>query len=283
MRIMYTLNIMSAMKISTAGRLASLDEGTDSGAMSVNRRLPPLADSPSLQERTYRALRKALLDGEFAVGERIFENEVARMLGVSRVPVREAVRRLQQDGLLEVRPRSGIYVTSISAAEVDDIYRIRAALEGAAAGLAAERITISQLRELGVLLARQDQETRNVKQGRGAKSAGVQSRVVARADAFHRAVYMYARSPRLYELLELIYAQVMQFRSITLRMPGRAEAASHGHHALYEALSRHDSAEAEQLMRDHVDSARRSLLKHLNEIAEAGPDEKPDAEVRASG
>jgi DNA-binding GntR family transcriptional regulator len=235
-------------------------------AVRAGRRLPPLTDHLSLQERTYRALRKALLDGEYAVGERIFENEVAGMLGVSRVPVREAVRRLQQDGLLEVRPRSGIYVTSLSPEEVDDIYRIRAALEGAAAGLAAERITDAQLHELHGLLARQDDET----QIRRSRRAGSQSGVVARADAFHHAVHIYARSPRLYELLEMIYAQVMQFRSITLRMPGRAEAASHGHHALYDALSRRDSAEAERLMREHVDSARRSLLSHL---AKAGSPE----------
>jgi DNA-binding GntR family transcriptional regulator len=191
------------------------------------------------------------------------------MLGVSRVPVREAVRRLQQDGLLEVRPRSGIYVTSLSPAEVDDIYRIRAALEGAAAGLAAERITDAELGELGALLGRQDEEARREKTSPRSRASSTQSRVVARADEFHRAVYRYSRSPRLYELLELIYAQVMQFRSITLRMPGRAEAASHGHHALYDALQRRDSVEAERLMREHVDSARQSLLSHLNEMAAA--------------
>ena len=89
----------------------------------------------------------------------------------------------------------------------------------------------------------------------------------------------YARSPRLYEMLELIYAQVMQFRSITLRMPGRANAASRGHHALYEALKRHDASEAERLMRDHVDSARRSLLRHLDEMgaAESRPVSAPRA------
>jgi DNA-binding GntR family transcriptional regulator len=236
--------------------------------MNQIKRLAPLSDHLSLQERTYRSLRKALLEGKFSEGERIFENEVASMLGVSRVPVREAVRRLQQDGLLEVRPRSGIYVTSISPAEVDDIYRIRAALEGAAAGLAAERITDSELRELGALLVRQDEEARSEQKSRRSRTTGAQSRVVAQADEFHRRVYAYARSPRLYELLELIYAQVMQFRNITLRMPGRAEAASHGHHALYEALTRRDSAEAERLMREHVNSARLSLLTHLDAIAE---------------
>jgi DNA-binding GntR family transcriptional regulator len=236
--------------------------------MNLSKPLEPFTEQLSLQERTYRALRKALLDGKYATAERIFENEVATMLGVSRVPVREAVRRLQQDGLIEVRPRSGIYVTSLSPEQVDDIYRIRAALEGAAAGLAAERITEAELRELGTLLAQQDEEAKREKSPRS-KATRRQARVVARADEFHRAVHRSARSPRLYELLELIYAQVMQFRGITLRMPGRVEAASHGHHALYEALVRRDSAEAERLMREHVSSARLSLLSHLVAMATA--------------
>lgn len=230
--------------------------------MTAQRRLAPISDHQSLQERTYKSLRTALLDGKFAVGERIFEAEVAEQLGVSRVPVREAVRRLQQDGLLEVRPRSGIYVTSVPADEADDIYRIRAALEGAAASLAAERITSSELAHLRNLLQRERDSKGN---GRSRSS----SQVVVRADEFHRAVHVYARSPRLYELLELIYAQVMQFRAITLSMPGRADAAIHGHQRLYEALSKHDADAAEQVMRDHIDSARRLLLARLQELTKA--------------
>ncbi len=229
--------------------------------MKTDDRLAPLTDHQSLQERTYKALRTALLDGKFSVGERIFEAEVAQTLGVSRVPVREAVRRLQQDGLLEVRPRSGIYVASVSPDEADDIYRIRAALEGTAASLAADRITDSELAELRRLLKRERESNRKPK-----ASTRSQSQVVVRADEFHRAVHVYARSPRLYELLELIYAQVMHFRAITLSMPGRADAAIHGHQHLYDALRRHDAAEAERLMRDHIDSARLTLLSSLAEV-----------------
>jgi DNA-binding GntR family transcriptional regulator len=229
--------------------------------MTTDGRLVPITDHQSLQERTYRALRDALLDGKFAIGERIFEAEIAQTLGVSRVPVREAVRRLQQDGLLEVRPRSGIYVAAVSVEEADDVYRIRAALEGTAARLAAERITPAELRDLRDMLKRERES------GRAGKH-GSQAQVVVRADEFHRAVHVYARSPRLYELLELIYAQVMHFRAITLSLPGRADAALHGHQHLYEALSRHDGPEAERIMREHIDSARRLLLDRLQDKAE---------------
>jgi DNA-binding GntR family transcriptional regulator len=223
-------------------------------------RLTPLSDQRSLQERTYQALREALLEGQYLPGQRIFEAEIAQLLGVSRNPVREAIRRLQQDGLLEVRPRSGIYVASVPADEVEDIYRLRAALEGVAAALAAERITKQELEELGRILRSGEKEANRVQDSA--------SMTVARADRFHQYIHTVARSPRLSELLELIYAQVMHFRNLTLRMPGRAEAASRGHKQLYAALMKRDAAEAERLMREHVDGARRMLTEHLAQVEE---------------
>src|SRR6266568_1907115 len=112
-------------------------------------RLSPLTDQQSLQERTYVALRAALLDGEYLPGERIYEAAIAQALGVSRNPVREAVRRLQQDGLLDVRPHYGIYVATIPPEEIEDIYRIRGALEATAAALAAERMSDEDIEDLG--------------------------------------------------------------------------------------------------------------------------------------
>src|SRR5687768_15046082 len=93
-------------------------------------RLPLLTDQQSLQERTYHALRAALLEGVYMPGERIYEGIVAKEIGVSRNPVREAIRRLQQDGLVQVRPHYGIYVAEIPSDEIEDVYRIRGALEG---------------------------------------------------------------------------------------------------------------------------------------------------------
>lgn len=213
-------------------------------------RLAPLVDQISLQERTYRALRAALLEGRFGAGERIVEARVAAMLGVSRVPVREAMRRLQQDGLLEVRPRGGIYAGSIGPDEADDIYRIRGALEGVAAALAAERMSDEELRQLRTILDRAGEAV--------ARPAG-ETDVVRLASEFHRAIHTGARSPRLLDALESIYAQVARFRTITLHIPGRPEEAVEGHRGLYEAVAGRDAARAETLMRAHVESARLSL------------------------
>jgi DNA-binding GntR family transcriptional regulator len=212
--------------------------------------LVAIADHPSLQERAYRTLRTAILEGRFAVGERLFESKLADQLGISRNPVRESIRRLQQDGLVDVRPRGGIYVASISIEEADDIYRVRGALEALAARLAAERITDSELDQL-----------RRLAFGH-ADDIPTQA-AVTEADQFHKAVHEFAHSPQLLEPLKLIYGRVLHYRNVTLSLPGRANVAVQGHVEIYQAIAKRDSARAELVMREHIEGARISLMRHL--------------------
>jgi DNA-binding GntR family transcriptional regulator len=218
--------------------------------------LVTIADHPSLQERAYRTLRTAILEGKFAVGERIFESKIAAQLGISRNPVRESVRRLQQDGLVDVRPRGGIYVASISIEEADDIYRVRGALEALAARLAAERITPAELEHLKELIL-----------GNAADRGGSSDEsTVTDADQFHRAVHEYAHSPQLLEPLKLLYGRVLHYRNVTLRLPGRANVAAAGHMEIYQAIAKRDGARAELVMREHIEGARISLMRHLESV-----------------
>ncbi len=226
-------------------------------------RLTPFADQQSLQERTYQALRSALLEGDYLPGERLYEVAIAQSLGVSRNPVREAVRRLQQDGLLELRPHYGIYVAAVPAEEVEDIYRLRSALVGVAAALAAERLTDTEIAELGRIVAEQQAGLVQPTPRSRAPSS------IVHADRFHHAIHVGARSPRLLALLEQIYAQVMHFRKLTLRYPGRAEISAEGHAQIYEALRRRNAEEAERLVREHIDGARRTLVRELSEVVDS--------------
>ena len=225
----------------------------------MNPVLDPITDQHSLQERTYQALRAALLAGRYVPGERIYEGDIAKALGVSRNPVREAVRRLQQDGLLFVRPHNGIWVASIPAEEIEDVYLIRGALEAIAAGLAAERMTDEEIDELGDIVTEQE---RAADRASAVPSAPVSA---SQADHFHHAIHMGARSPRLLTMLEQIYAQVTHFRNLTLRVPGRATVSARGHRAIYDSIRRRDALDADRLMRGHIDDARRVLLLRLDE------------------
>jgi DNA-binding GntR family transcriptional regulator len=191
-------------------------------------------------------------------GERIYESVVAKALGVSRNPVREAVRRLQQDGLLEVRPHNGIFVATVAPEEAEDVYRIRGALEAVAAAMAAERMTDAEIRQLETIVAEQ-------KQAAGVASARPTEPVSAsQADRFHRAIHVGARNARLMTSLEQIYAQVTQYRNLTLRAPGRADISARGHAAICEAIRARDPDEADRRMRVHIDDARRALLERID-------------------
>jgi DNA-binding GntR family transcriptional regulator len=226
----------------------------------MNAQLTPIGEQRSLQERTYQSMRLAILEGRYVPGERIYEAEVAQALGVSRNPVREAVRRLQQDGLLDVRAHYGIYVTRIPAEEIDDIYRIRAALEGTAAGFAAVRMTDRDVAELEAIVAEQQKA---VAAAEALPRAPVS---VVQADHFHHAIHVGANSPRLLTMLEQLYAQVTHFRNLTLRLPGRAAVSAAGHAEILRSIQARDADGAETLMRAHIDDARHALVRQMDEI-----------------
>jgi DNA-binding GntR family transcriptional regulator len=221
--------------------------------------LSPLSDQLSLQERTYQAVRGALLKGDYMPGDRIYEGAIAQALGVSRNPVREALRRLQQDGLLEVRPHYGVYVATIPVEEIEDIYRIRGALEATAAALAAERMSDADVAELGEIVAEQQAAASS------AEPLPREPVSVVQADRFHHAIHIGARSPRLLALLEQIYAQVTHFRNLTLRVPGRAAVSAAGHSAIFDAIRVHDADSAHQQMQLHIEDARQALMRQLGE------------------
>jgi DNA-binding GntR family transcriptional regulator len=222
--------------------------------------LQSLGHHASLHDRAYDSLREAILKHDFRPGERLFEADLATKLGISRSPVREAIRRLQQDGLVEIRPRTGVFVAPVPANdEIDALYRVRAALEGVAASLATERATPDDLSKLDSLIL----------EGEKAVGADDIQAVIEIAADFHQTIHAAAQSQRLFALLQQIYGQVLHLRSYTLRMPGRAAGAMQGHADLLDRLKEGDPERAEKAMRDHVDKARFALLK---EIETKGPD-----------
>lgn len=212
-----------------------------------------LSAHPSLQELAYEALRGAIVSQELKPGERLVESELAERLAISRSPIREALRRLQQDGLVKVRPREGVYVSSVTADEVDDVFRVRAALEATAATLAAERATDEQLAEMQTMVQNME----------AAVERGAMDEAISYSDAFHRAITLAASSPRLAHMFDQIYTQVFHFRSMTLRMRGRGVSAAHDHIQLMEVLLKRDSQQAGPIMERHINDARLTLLSFL--------------------
>ncbi|MGH9107270.1 MAG: GntR family transcriptional regulator [Acidimicrobiales bacterium] len=211
-----------------------------------------LSDHPSLQERVYEEIRTAIVSGGYRPGERLNESSLAESFEISRNPIREALRRLQQDGLVEVRPRTGVFVASLTPSEAEDIYRIRAALEGAAAALAAERATSEDLLLMDKALQSMSSAVQRHKH----------AEVTRESEEFHSAIHAAAHSDRLSFMMKQIYAQVTWFRNLTLESPTRPPQAQREHLALLAAIKRRDSDLAGQLARRHVLSAYRALKAH---------------------
>jgi len=212
-----------------------------------------LANHPSLQERVYLLLRQNIIDGTLPSDARLIETEIARALGVSRNPVREAIRRLQQEALVVVRPRAGVFVTSFSLKDVEDTYTVRSALEGLASALAARQITPDELQGL-------DDELRIQ---RNAVAAGDVPRLRESIDAFHNLLHSASRNDRLIDLLVRLNDSIKRFRAVTSSLPDRRETIIRDHEEILRALEEHDGSRAEWLMRSHVDGSRRRLLAHL--------------------
>jgi DNA-binding GntR family transcriptional regulator len=200
-------------------------------------------------------IREAILDGEYAAGERLKEDELARRLDVSRTPVREALRRLEAEGLVVVEPQRGATVRSYEPRELDDMYRLRAVLEGYAARRAAERITDSDLAALHKSCLRFS---------RLATRKRVSPRDLARENQiFHDGILAAADDARLAEMARSVIHLPLVYKAYVWYTPHQRRQSAHYHEQLVAALGRRDAERAALIMQEHVYEARDSLVAAL--------------------
>ncbi|MFZ3131458.1 MAG: GntR family transcriptional regulator [Desulfosporosinus sp.] len=209
------------------------------------RLLPVIFDGyKPLREIVFESIREAILNGVFEPGERLMEIQLAEELGVSRTPVREAIRKLELENFVVMIPRKGAYVAGVSLKDIADVFEIRSALEGLAAGLAAERITDDELEQMErALFYRVDQGELDLEQ------------LVKSDTDFHALVYKASRNERLIQILANLREQIQRFRTTSLAVPGRMKLAIDEHRRIVEALRNHDSEEAQSLAIAHIVTA----------------------------
>ena len=174
----------------------------------MKRRLAPIRlDSyQPLREVVCETLREAIRSGVLKPGERLMEIQLADELGVSRTPVREAMRKLELEGYVIMLPRRGTYVANISIRDINEVFEIRTTLDALASGLAAERITEEELEQLERLLVSigENIETRNMK------------KVVEDDMEFHDILYKASRNQRLVGIISNLREQMTRFRSMSM-------------------------------------------------------------------
>jgi DNA-binding GntR family transcriptional regulator len=220
-----------------------------------------------LRVQVYKAIRDAIVGGELRPGERIVEDRLCSELGVSRSPVREALRKLEGEGLVAILPRRGAVVTELSERDGVDLLEVREALEGLAARLAASRMTVAEVAELEQICARM---------GR-AIAAGDDLALVEQNTKFHHAIIQASRNRWIGEFMAGVRAQTRRIYRSSIELPGRGPGSLREHTELVAALRKGDPQQAEDMARQHVrqalEAARAMGLAMKYDEGVAGQDE----------
>jgi DNA-binding GntR family transcriptional regulator len=224
--------------------------------MSRRERLKGLKTTGSAVDAVYEVLRRSILDGELPPGHRLRSDVLANELKVSRTPVREALRKLETEGLVDAS-RSGLVVRQSSEEDLIEIFYLREALEGMAARLAAENATRAEIDELHALF--EDMEA--------VAARGDIALVRKLTGEFHVLVCRASHNKRLIQSLQGLLDHVRQAQSSTLYMPGRPADALKEHRALLRAIEKRDPDLAETLARQHRRKTLELRRKMLREQA----------------
>ena len=202
----------------------------------------------SLADQIFERLESDILTGVYPRGSVLTELSLSEDLGVSRTPIREAIRRLEQEHLVESTSK-GMVVLSITLEDAMIIYDIRVHAEGLAARACAEHITDAQIEEMKELL---DLQEFYIHKQDSEKAKNIDSQ-------FHQMIYHFSGSPVYVDTLMPLHNKTQKFRKATMTNSGRAEISFREHHKIYEAIAARDPEAAELAMRYHVEQARARL------------------------
>lgn len=226
--------------------------------MATEKRLAPIRlDSyQPLREVVCETLRDAIRKGVLKPGERLMEIQLADELGVSRTPVREAIRKLELEGYVIMMPRRGTYVANLSIRDVNEVFEIRTSLDSLASGLAAERITDEELEHLQRLL---------VAIG-GYIEQGDMDKIVETDTEFHDLLYTASRNSRLTGIIFNLREQLTRFRTASMSYPGRLRATLEEHRRIVEAIAQGDVKEAQAASEYHMEKSEQTLLASMENM-----------------
>ena len=223
--------------------------------------LKPITDTALLGDRAYSAIRDAILHLELEPGAPLVESQLARALNASKTPVREALCRLEETGLVVSTPYRGFVVSELTLHDAWEILQIRAVLEGLAVREACEALTETDLEALAALLEEQ----------RAYLEQGELDACAESGYAFHRILVEKAGNSRLCESIDRLNDQFHRVRLLSSHIPGRLPKSLVEHHEILEALRERDEALAERRMNDH-------LLAVYEDVAQDGH-LKPEEQV----
>lgn len=191
-----------------------------------------------LRDVVFENLREAILEGKLKPGQRLMEVQLAEQLGVSRTPVREAIRKLELEGLVVMLPRKGAYVANMSLKDIIDVLEIRASLEGLAASLAAERINPDDIKKLEIIVKEFEELT----------IASDVDTLLKKDVEFHECIFKATNNKKLHQLINSLWEQVYRFRVTYISDYDSSLSIVNEHKLILEAIKKGDNELAKSML-----------------------------------
>ena len=221
-------------------------------------KLTDLSQNKPLNEIVFEGLRNAIIKGIIPIGERINESVYAEKMNISRTPVREALRRIQEEGLVEYVPHYGVVVKKITIEDAIEIYQIRKGLDILAAQNAMKIMTEEQFDEMEALLQKTDD----------ADERGDFREVIELSKRFNDMIYTFSKMPRLDIIAKKLRQYLMRFRDISLTENERRRKALDEHWILYRNMRKKNYEQVAIITTEHLDYSEKFILKEMRRIEE---------------
>jgi len=201
----------------------------------------------SIKDRVYNDLKQEIITLRLAPGHPLKEQDLAARFKVSRTPVREALKTLSHEGLVEIIPQKGAFVAQLDFIVIREIYQLREALEGLAARLAAPRIDMQELDRIEALL----------------KSSKDVDEVEKAGRELHELIIQTAGNKRLSEMVKILRSQMIRIHYFTMRIPRRTQKSLQEHKEIISALRKKEKNLAEKVIKKHLRSSMESTLRAI--------------------
>ncbi|MGJ9384356.1 GntR family transcriptional regulator [Salipaludibacillus sp. CF4.18] len=211
----------------------------------------------SITGQVVNAIRTAIVTGEYEPGRKLSESNLSKFYGVSRTPIRESLKQLEREGLVEIIPRVGTCVSKPTETELTELFTVKESLEGLAAGQLAKNIDPKIIERLEKIVQDMDSAVENKEN----------SLYVEANQNFHSTIVEGANNSKLTYLLNLLLNQLpyQQYVHLSIEVPNRLEKSLEEHHSILKAIKSGDSEKAEKVMRKHVKASGVQLKKGIGD------------------
>ena len=208
-----------------------------------------------LRDVVFNTLRQAILKGELAPGERLMEIQLAERLGVSRTPIREAIRKLELEGLVLMIPRKGAEVAKISEKSLRDVLEVRRSLEELAIELACQRMTPEDIEEL----------EKKQEEFQAAITNGKVMEIAETDEAYHDVIYKGTCNDRLVQMINNLREQMYRYRLEYIKDEDKRQVLLVEHENILRAVKQRKTEEAKEAMREHIDNQEITVSRNIKE------------------